>query len=82
MFANRSDWCALSKGTPQVSILGPYLFNTFINADDNKDGMSGKSGDEVCLNLKNLRHDILPCLTENFVEVNPSKFKFMVFSFR
>ena len=91
---SRSDWRVLSKGTLQGSILGPFIFNRFTNdlvlklqnvydiynyADDNTGGVSGKSAQEVCLKLRNLAQDMLPWFTENFMEANPSKFKFMFF---
>ncbi len=61
----RSDWRVLSKGTTQGSILGPLIFNMFINdlvlklqnvydiynCDDNTCGVSEKSAEEVCLKL-------------------------------
>ncbi len=49
-----------------------YIYNY---ADDNTGGVSGKSGEEVCLKLKKLTQDTLPCCTEYLMEANPSKFK-------
>ncbi len=46
--------------------------------DDNTGYVSGKSAKEVCLKLKNVAQDILLRFTENFMEENPSQFKFMV----
>ncbi len=93
MAGSRSDW--LSKVTPQGSILGLFIFNMLINdlllklqsvydiynyANDNTGGLSGKSAEEVCLTLKNLTQNMLPWVTEKFMEANPSKFRFTSFS--
>ncbi len=57
------------------------MYDIYNYADDNTGGVSGKSAEEVCLKLRNLdmAQDMLPRFTENFMEVNPSKFKFMFF---
>ncbi len=85
MAGSRSDWLVLSKGTPQGSILGPFIFNMLINdlvlklqnvydiynyADDNIGGVSWKSAQAVCLKLSNLAQDMLRWFTENFTEAS------------
>ena len=57
------------------------MYDIYNYADDNTGGVSGKSAEEVCLKLRNLdmAQDMLPWFTENFMEGNPSKFKFMFF---
>ncbi len=58
------------------------VYDIYNYADDNTGGVSGKSAQEVCLKLRNLAQDnyVTAWFTENFMEANPSKFKFMVFS--
>ncbi len=72
---SRNDcWSLLSNGILQDAILGPFIFNIFINcfvlnlqsvndisnyADDNTGGVSANSTEEVWLKLKNYTQDML-----------------------
>ena len=87
-----SSWERIPKGVPQGSIVGPTIFNIFINdifqkfpkgsllnyADDNTIFTADKSINKVKTNLQDASSTIINWCTENQMEANPAKFQTMI----
>ena len=87
-----SKWSKIRHGIPQGSILGPRLFNTFINdiflileqsdscnlGDDNALYSCGERLTEIKENLVSDTKSILNWFRLNSLKANPGKFQFMI----
>ena len=89
---NVSSWANINKGVPQGSILGPIVFNIYMNdiftnindgilfnyADDNSILVTGQNREQVISKLTSATESITKWCLDNQMEANPSKFQALI----
>ena len=89
-----SEWLGLSKGVPQGSLMGPFIFNIFSNdlllllekkchvfnyADDTSILCKPRDYDSAYNDLLSAASTMIHWYKMNYMQANPEKFQFIIF---